>query len=124
MKENFLFGENMMRPNLVKKNKKGWFILKNRLLALLGITFLSFLVLSGCGVNDQDPPPEDNEIIDDGDLNDNDQNQDGLTDNPADDRVDDENRDGDMDMMEDDNTPGEDIIEDKDDMRDNDNQDR
>lgn len=106
--------------------------MKNKILTLLGIFFLSIFVISGCATNDGDPPPEDDIVDENGRTNGSDNDMDnGVGDDTGNDNniiegdgLNDENRDGDGDMMRDNNTPEEDIIEDADDAADRDNVDR
>lgn len=93
--------------------------MKKKLLALLACSFLSVLMISGCGTNNQDPPPED-------DVNVEDPANDGTVgdDNGMGTDNNDVNTDNDGDMMEDNNDPGEDAVEDRNDMTDENNNDK
>lgn len=114
--------------------------MQKKLLALLGYSLLSVMVVAGCGANDQDPPPEDDVNVEDP-MNDGKVNEDGNngtngtngtggtggTDNGAingNNGNNDINTDNDGDMMEDHNDRGEDMVEDGLDMNDDDNKDK
>lgn len=103
--------------------------MKKKLLALLGGTLLTAMVLTGCAGNDQDPPPEEDvnvETPNNGDVNDNN----GAGTNGDNGIVDDQNMDesedqtGGGDLMQDSNEEGEDMVEDQKDMNDKNNQDK
>lgn len=112
--------------------------MKKKLLALLGCSLLLFTVLAGCGVNDQDPPPENNVNIDDpmnnGDVNNgngagngtgtNNGTGTGGGENNGTNGENDINTNNDGDVMRDNNDQGEDMVEDRLDRNDDDNKDK
>lgn len=130
------FGQYNYRPNFMVNKKECWkgaFLMKRKLMTILGSAILSVFVMTGCNANDQDPPPEDDtNVIDDqngnvdtgndGDINDNNGTNDLNDMNDLND-TNDINTENDGDPMKDNNDPGEDIIEDTRDALDNDNED-
>lgn len=92
---------------------KGVIQMNKKLLSILGGSALAAMMLIGCNVNDQEPPPED----------------DAPTEEPAPenggmDEGNNGNQEGDMDMGEDQNTPEEEPLEDNKDLQDEDNKDQ
>lgn len=122
----------------------------DRFLKIIGSTLLATFLVVGCANNDQDPPPEDDDLIDDtndldndldmeNDINndgplDNNNGTDGFrngtdgTDNGTDGRNGNnginENVPGDADPTQNGDTPAEDIIEDGLDLNDENNNNR
>ncbi|MEL3970695.1 hypothetical protein AAEO50_00235 [Rossellomorea oryzaecorticis] len=94
--------------------------MSKKLVSILSGSAMAAMLLVGCNMNDQEPPPEDNGVEENGDMDMEEDN--GMNDNtePAEE---DKNTPNDKDPAKDPNTPEEDAVEDDIDMQDADNKD-
>jgi hypothetical protein len=96
--------------------RKGAFTMNKKLLKLIGGSVLSAMLLAGCATDNQEPPPEDDTIMEDQGENGGNGGNGGMN------GTEDENQNG--DLLEDENTENEEIIEEQGDLQDENNKDQ